>query len=45
MVSVIPAGRVGLPAEIAAAVNFLASEPASYITGATIPVNGGAHMP
>ena len=37
----IPAGRVGDPAEFAALVTFLASERASYITGASIPVDGG----
>lgn len=45
MVAAIPAARVGMPAEIATTVTFLASDAASYITGATIPVNGGAHMP
>jgi len=37
----IPAGRIGEPAEFAALVAFLASERASYITGASIPVDGG----
>jgi 3-oxoacyl-[acyl-carrier protein] reductase len=37
----IPAKRVGKPEELAALVAFLASEPAAYITGATIPVDGG----
>ena len=41
----IPLGRMGLPADIAAAVAFLASEEAGYITGCTIPVNGGMLMP
>jgi 3-oxoacyl-[acyl-carrier protein] reductase len=45
MVAAIPTGRVGVPSEVAAAVTFLASDPAAYITGATIAVNGGAHMP
>lgn len=36
-----PVGRVGRPADIAAAVAFLASEEASFITGQTLPVNGG----
>jgi 3-oxoacyl-[acyl-carrier protein] reductase len=37
----IPARRVGRPEELAALVTFLASEPAAYITGTTIPVDGG----
>lgn len=36
-----PMGRYGKPAEIAAAVTFLASDEARFITGATIDVNGG----
>jgi 3-oxoacyl-[acyl-carrier protein] reductase len=35
-------GRLGEPAEVAAAVAFLCSEDASFITGAAIPVDGGA---
>jgi 3-oxoacyl-[acyl-carrier protein] reductase len=37
----IPAARVGTPQEFANVVVFLASEPASYVTGATIQVDGG----
>ncbi len=37
----IPLGRIGNPSELAAAVTFLASEPASYITGAVLQVDGG----
>jgi len=37
----IPAGRMGMPQEIAAAVAYLASQEAAYVTGETIHVNGG----
>lgn len=37
-----PLGRVGEPSDIAAAVAFLASDDASWITGITLPVDGGA---
>jgi 3-oxoacyl-[acyl-carrier protein] reductase len=37
----IPLGRLGSPAEIAQVVCFLASDQASYVTGAVIPVDGG----
>jgi 3-oxoacyl-[acyl-carrier protein] reductase len=40
----IPMGRWGDPAEMAFAVGFLASEEASYITGAVLPVDGGLAM-
>ncbi len=41
----IPLARLGEPADIAAAVSFLASAQASYITGETLHVNGGMYMP
>lgn len=44
LLSRIPMGRLALPEEIAAAVCFLASEEAGYITGAILDVNGGMHM-
>lgn len=40
----IPMGRMGTPGEIAALVSFLTSKEAAYITGATLPVNGGQYM-
>jgi 3-oxoacyl-[acyl-carrier protein] reductase len=40
----IPLGRLGSPQDIAAAVLFLASSQAGYITGETIHVNGGMYM-
>jgi 3-oxoacyl-[acyl-carrier protein] reductase len=44
MTSLVPLGRVADAGEIATAVGFLASEGASYITGAVIPVDGGMGM-
>ncbi len=40
----VPAGRMGTPQEIAAAVLYLASMEAAYVTGATLHVNGGMDM-
>ena len=42
--SQIPLGRLGRPADIAAAAAFLASEEAGYVTGETLHVNGGMYM-
>ncbi|GHG12052.1 3-oxoacyl-ACP reductase FabG [Paracoccus aerius] len=44
ILSQIPAGRMGTPEEIAAAVLYLASPEAAYVTGATLHVNGGMAM-
>ena len=40
----IPLGRLGQAEEIAKVVAFLASDGAAYVTGATVPVNGGMYM-
>jgi len=42
--SKIPLGRLGAPEDVAAAVCFLASDGASYITGQVLAVNGGMYM-
>jgi 3-oxoacyl-[acyl-carrier protein] reductase len=44
ILSEIPAGRMGSAEDIAAAVLYLASPAAGYVTGATLHVNGGMHM-
>lgn len=44
LLSQIPLCRAGSPAEVAAVVNFAASEEASYVTGSTLSVNGGMVM-
>ncbi len=41
----IPLGRMGQPADVAAAVVYLASDEAGWVTGATLHVNGGMAMP
>ncbi len=42
--AMVPLGRTGAPEEVAAAVRFLTSDDAGYITGANLPVDGGLGM-
>ena len=44
LVASIPLARLGLPEDVAAAVAYLASPSASYVTGTTIHVNGGMYL-
>jgi 3-oxoacyl-[acyl-carrier protein] reductase len=44
MEATVPLGRLGTSEEVAAVVAFLASEPAGYVTGALVPVDGGLGM-
>ncbi|MFZ4536818.1 3-oxoacyl-ACP reductase FabG [Propionivibrio sp.] len=44
LIANVPLGRLGTPEDVAAAVGFLASPAAAYITGTTIHVNGGMYM-
>ncbi|MGH9296824.1 MAG: 3-oxoacyl-ACP reductase FabG [Acidimicrobiales bacterium] len=44
LTSAVPAGRAAEPGEVAAAVSYLASDEASYVTGAVLPVDGGLGM-
>ena len=44
ILDLVPLGRIGQPDEIAAAVTFLASEDAGFITGTVLPVDGGLSM-
>jgi 3-oxoacyl-[acyl-carrier protein] reductase len=44
MEATVPLGRLGTPDEVAAVVGFLCSEPAGFVTGALVPVDGGLGM-
>uniref|UniRef100_A0A450ULI2 3-oxoacyl-[acyl-carrier-protein] reductase n=1 Tax=Candidatus Kentrum sp. LFY TaxID=2126342 RepID=A0A450ULI2_9GAMM len=44
VVNLVPLGRIGQPEEVAAAVAYLASPEAAYVTGTTLHVNGGMYM-
>ena len=44
VVGAIPMGRVGQPRDVAAAVVYLASDAAGYVTGQVLAVDGGFHM-
>ncbi len=44
IIEAVPLGRLAEPSEVAAAISFLASDSAGYVTGAVIPVDGGLGM-
>jgi 3-oxoacyl-[acyl-carrier protein] reductase len=44
LVEMIPAGRLGIPQDVAEAVKFLCSDGAGYVTGTTLHVNGGMYF-
>lgn len=44
MLDMVPVGRLGEPAEIAAAIEYLASEDAGFVTGTVLPIDGGLSM-
>ena len=44
ILQMVPAGRLGVGSDVAAAVVYLASDEAAYVTGQTVHVNGGMAM-
>ena len=44
MLNMVPLGRLGAPQEIAAAIGYLASEDAGFVTGTVLPIDGGLSM-
>jgi 3-oxoacyl-[acyl-carrier protein] reductase len=44
LTKMVPLGRTGRPEEVAAAITFLCSDEASYVTGETLRVNGGMYV-
>ena len=44
MLDMVPLGRLGAPSEIAAAIEYLASEDAGFVTGTVLPIDGGLSM-
>ena len=45
MAATVPVGRCGSPEDVGAAVVYLASDEASWVTGQMLGVNGGSHIP
>ena len=44
IIAQIPVGRLGQPDEIAAAISYLVSDDAGYVTGSDLSINGGQYM-